>query len=399
MSSNQNHHWSYVPDSREWKKKLDGEIVEVSASTKTLSSTSAERAPTDAAGSSPASSARQPHVASSIAPSTASKNTSLPSPRKNQKYVTVSAIEGGFITMTDSLYVSPSKAYDKRTVPSLAFLIEHPGPNIFRTGGSGLGGANILFDLGLRANIEQYLPEQQIILDDHIPYRLGPGVISKLEDAELDAGDIDAVILSHVHYDHHGDAEEFDQSLFILGRGSLGTLSHGASSSNPHNCFDSRVLSKDRVVELPRVGAELEETFLPDKVHSLQWAWEPIGPFRSCLDIFGDESVYIVDAPGHLPGHVNLFCRTGPEKWIYLAGDSCHDVRLLTGEKQIATWEDRYGKQACIHADKRDAEDTLMRIRRLREMSGENGQEVEIILAHDDVWYEKNKHRMFPLKL
>ena len=42
----------------------------------------------------------------------------------------------------------------------------------------------IMFDLGLRKEIERYLPPQQAHLDNRIPYRLGPGVASKLEDCE-----------------------------------------------------------------------------------------------------------------------------------------------------------------------------------------------------------------------
>ena len=41
-----------------------------------------------------------------------------------------------------------------------------------------------MFDLGLRKELESYLPPQQVHLDNRIPYRLGPGVASKLEDYE-----------------------------------------------------------------------------------------------------------------------------------------------------------------------------------------------------------------------
>jgi hypothetical protein len=56
------------------------------------------------------------------------------------------------------------------------------------------------------------------------------------------------------------------------------------------------------------------------------------------MDLFGYGSLYIVNAPGHLPGHLNLLCRTGDRNFVYLAGDSCHDPRLLTGELEIAEW-------------------------------------------------------------
>jgi hypothetical protein len=45
------------------------------------------------------------------------------------------------------------------------------------------------------------------------------------------------------------------------------------------------------------------------------------------------------------------------------------------------------------------AKKSINRIRKLQELCQETGQEVEVILAHDDVWLSKNKHRMFPEKL
>jgi hypothetical protein len=55
---------------------------------------------------------------------------SLPPPNSDQNYVSVFAIEGGMITLPDEAFVSPANPYDKRSVPSLAFLIEHPGSNV-----------------------------------------------------------------------------------------------------------------------------------------------------------------------------------------------------------------------------------------------------------------------------
>lgn len=109
------------------------------------------------------------------------------------------------------------------------------------------------------------------------------------------------------------------------------------------------------------------------------------------MDIFNDGSLMIANAPGHLPGHINLLARVSDNQTIYLAGDACHDRRLLTGEKSIGEWSDSHGHTCCIHADRKQAEDTISRIRKL-EHDG-----VEIILAHDDAWEARpeNKKRFF----
>ena len=63
-----------------------------------------------------------------------------------------------------------------------------------------------------------------------------------------------------------------------------------------------------------------------------------------------------------------------------MAGDACHDRRLLTGAKSIGEWNDVHGQVCCIHADRKQAEETIERIRQLER------QDVEIIFAHDVEW-------------
>lgn len=117
--------------------------------------------------------------------------------------------------------------------------------------------------------------------------------------------------------------------------------------------------------------------------------WRPDESLPQTLDLFNDGSVLIVDAPGHLPGHINLLARTSEDHHIYLGGDACHDRRLLTGEKAIGEWTDAEGHICCIHADREQAEETIKRIRAL-ETKG-----IEVIFAHDVEWENEpaNKRR------
>ncbi|KAF4551939.1 Hypothetical protein D9617_11g007860 [Elsinoe fawcettii] len=331
----------------------------------------------------------------------------LPPPREDQIYVTVSAMIGGHITLADHFFVYPSEPGASRTVPSLVFLITHPNPPEGGVFGKKSKPYKLLFDLGLRKASERYKPVMQKHLENRRPYKLGPGIKEQLEEHNIPADSIDGVMLSHthtsppsipflepfffytavsnstntteVHYDHHGDPSDFPASTFIIGHGAMSVLKHGLSGAASHQHFESDLLDAHTVVELPTPTSS---------------PWAPLGPFPAALDVFSDGSVYILDVPGHLPGHLNLLCRLGPKKWLCLCGDAFHDPRLLTGEKGIGTWEDR-GVVHCIHVDKKTAEESIKMLRELQKSGGE-GVEVELVAAHDEVWTEEKKEGFLP---
>ncbi|KAF2231201.1 Metallo-hydrolase/oxidoreductase [Viridothelium virens] len=309
----------------------------------------------------------------------------LPTPSTNQTYVTVSPIEGGFITLPEKFFISPADPDARKTVPSLSFLITHPGPIPPILEPYAIAAhktpIHILFDLGLRRSTSRYLPIQQTHLNGRQPYRLEPGVAQHLRAGGLEPDKVDAVFLSHVHYDHHGDPEDFPESAFVVGHGAPDVLQHGLPGKGSHQYFQKDLLPRSRTLELP-------------SPMSRDSKWAPLGPFPAALDLFGDASVYIIDTPGHLPGHMNLLCRTGPQKWVCLAGDAFHDKRLLTGEKEIGTWQGEGGEDFCIHIDKDTARSSIERLRKLQEEEG-----VEIVAAHDVGWWEENKGKLFPAHL
>ena len=294
----------------------------------------------------------------------ANNKSTLPSSASDQKYVTVSPIPGGFITLADHFFVDPAEPGAKRTVPSLTFLVKHPGTSAY--GANPSRPFHMMFDLGLRRARERYPPVLQKHIDGRAPFDLSPGVAAQLSIGGLEPSAIDLVMLSHVHYDHHGDPEDFPNAKFVVGHGALHVLKHGLGGIASHQHFDPDTLPEDRSSELPDPqGGQ----------------WKPLGPFPAALDLFEDGSVYVIDTPGHLPGHVNLLCRT-KERWLLLCGDAFHDRRLLTGEKQIGTWQSPEGSTLCIHLDKESA---AVSIRRLQEFQEVAGDRVELIAAHEEI--------------
>ncbi|KAF2207532.1 hypothetical protein CERZMDRAFT_88386 [Cercospora zeae-maydis SCOH1-5] len=319
----------------------------------------------------------------------------LPQASPDQPHVTVSPIAGGFITLSDHFFVSPAEPGAKRTVPSLTFLITHPNPPgtscPYLPSKSTQPGKpiHIMFDLGLRKSPTLYPPALQTHIEGRKPYDLSPGVAAQLSAGGLEPSEIDLVILSHVHYDHHGDPEDFPNATFLLGPGAQAVLQNGLPGMGTHQHFSPDTFPSD--------GRTIELSHPEDEEHRQQTTWKPLGPFPSTLDLFSDGTIYLISTPGHLPGHLNLLCRTGASSWKLLCGDAFHDRRLLTGEKEIGTWEsqEEEGKMLCIHVDKELAEES---IRRLRDFDQLTGEECELIAAHEEVWWERcvKEGKQFP---
>ena len=113
----------------------------------------------------------------------------LPAAGPDQTYVTVSSIAGGFITLAEQFFVSPAIEDAKRTVPSLTFLVTHPGTSAF--GADPSKPFRLMFDLGLRKAKERYPEHLQRHIDGRAPHRLPPGVAAQLKAGGLDPSDVD----------------------------------------------------------------------------------------------------------------------------------------------------------------------------------------------------------------
>lgn len=302
--------------------------------------------------------------------------------------VSVHVLSGGHFSLPEYQFVHPVARDARRTVPSLAFLIQHCNAISGKT-------TRIVFDLGLRRDIKRYATPIQKHIETRRPISTDPDVTRSLANGGLTPGDIDYVIYSHVHWDHVGEPRDFPTSVFVVGHGAKDLLK-GTSSKlrGGHSFFECDLLPEGRTIELPD-PMEHDQTKFDPGVASDQarfsGPWKPHGNLPDVLDIFNDGSLLIVNAPGHLPGHINLLARTASGQEVYMAGDACHDRRLLTGEKTIGEWNDAEGHVCCIHADRKQAEETIERIRKLE------AQGVEIIFAHDIEWESNpaNKSRFF----
>ncbi|KAH5279384.1 hypothetical protein HBI71_024990 [Parastagonospora nodorum] len=302
--------------------------------------------------------------------------------------VSVHALDCGHFTLPEYQFVHPISRDARKHVPSLAFLIQHRD---FCTGHI----TRIVFDLGLRRDIKRYAAPIQKHIETRQPLTTDPDVTKSLARGGLQSLDIDYVIYSHVHWDHVGEPRDFPASTFVVGNGALSLL-NGTSNAlrGGHSFFEADLLPECRTIELADPSETVADDSKPSPANGavdFRRPWKANGSLPHTLDLFGDGSLLIVDAPGHLAGHINLLARCTDGHRVYMAGDACHDRRLLTGEKSIGEWEDVHGHTCCIHANRKEAEETIMRIRMLEQ------EGVEIIFAHDVEWENDpaNKSRFF----
>jgi hypothetical protein len=115
--------------------------------------------------------------------------------------VSVHALSCGHFTLPEYQFVHPVSREARKSVPSLAFLVQHQNNSTGQT-------TRIVFDLGLRKDVERYAAPIQKHIETRQPLTTNPDVTRSLEMGGLRPADIDYVLYSHASllitdYLHH----------------------------------------------------------------------------------------------------------------------------------------------------------------------------------------------------
>ncbi|MEW6639033.1 MAG: MBL fold metallo-hydrolase [Pseudomonadota bacterium] len=200
----------------------------------------------------------------------------------------------------------------RTTFPALVGRISHP------TRGA------VLFDTGYGEALRTATDPVARLYRRVLPYRLAPGeaCVHQLAAAGIAAGDVHAIVLSHLHPDHAGGLTDFPATKVYLSRQAFDARAPAG--------FGAR-LRAGLIRDLFPADLGARADFFEDAPHATVTTRDEA--FAEGADIFGDRSVLAVPLPGHAPGHFGIRIETHGGREVFLAADAawlslCYRERL-----------------------------------------------------------------------
>jgi N-acyl homoserine lactone hydrolase len=169
-------------------------------------------------------------------------------------------------------------------------------------------GRRILVDTGETAAARDIpFARFRVGADDELP--------AALATIGLTVGDIDEVVLTHMHGDHVDGAVHLQRPVLV----------HDAELAYARSTV-SRFLQ--RVLRQP----------LPDGVEyqPVKLDGGPFGAFEASRPLTGDGRVVAVATPGHTPGHISVICIDDEGRHVLLAGDATDTLEQLHARRHDA---------------------------------------------------------------
>jgi N-acyl homoserine lactone hydrolase len=172
--------------------------------------------------------------------------------------------------------------------PYFFYLVEHPA-------------GRILFDTGLHPQVATDPVGRLGEAAGAFPVEMTQegDVVSQLGKLGLTMRDVDAVIQSHLHFDHAGCLEFVGDTDVYVHSAEL------AAARNP-----------------PVYQRDLYNP--ADFEHDLRWK-----VLDGDLDVFGDGKLRIISTPGHTPGHQSIYVEFESRKPLLLMGDATYNLAKM----------------------------------------------------------------------
>jgi glyoxylase-like metal-dependent hydrolase (beta-lactamase superfamily II) len=230
----------------------------------------------------------------------------------------------GEVDMLDLAIFARGGEFDGRQnkAADACFLIRHPK-------------GDLLWDTGLPKSIAA---QKDGVTNGPFALRIPVTLEEQLAQINVSASDIDYVSISHSHFDHAGNLNDYAAATWLVHENEYDAMFSDAARANPQ-----LIAGYNKMEDAEKII------------------------FQGDYDVFGDGSVMILAMPGHTPGHTVLHVNLENNGPVLLTGDLYH----LTEARKLRT----------IPTFNSDVEQTLASMDRFETLAKEIG--ARVVIQHE----------------
>jgi glyoxylase-like metal-dependent hydrolase (beta-lactamase superfamily II) len=183
----------------------------------------------------------------------------------------------------------------------------------------------ILFDTGYSIKfleVTRRFPAKIYALTTPVRLKEADCAVFKLRKMGIEPKDVRHILISHFHADHFGAISDFPKATYWFDAHAWESIRNMSRWRSVFSGFLPELIPDDFLQRSKPLYAAQRIT-LPSHYH----------PFTSGMDIFGDQSILLVDLPGHAQGQLGCIVQSTGGKSLFLVADACWTSKSF--EEQI----------------------------------------------------------------